>query len=178
MALIDYNNQEIDDTLQTASAVSSLAAVRIDTCGENIGQGALSFKDLKGKTQSEIDLLLADFFSKPVQVPPGDEEYWFGTGVSVTGVYAVRKALDENGFSHIQIMLSSGFGDVKKVKAFSKAEEILEMKLFDSLGVGGIYDSRDATMDIVAVGETIDTLEPTAKAGRAYSPESRLKRIV
>ncbi|WNY28437.1 hypothetical protein MmiEs2_06220 [Methanimicrococcus stummii] len=180
VALIDYNNHEIDDTLQTAAAVPPLAAVRIDTCGENIGQGALSMKDLEGKTQAEIDSLLKEFFDteSEIKVPAGDEKYWFGTGVSVTGVYAVRKALNENGFEKIQIMLSSGFGDVKKVEAFTRAEKIIGMKLFDSLGVGGIYDSRDSTMDIVAVGETLDSMKPTAKVGRTYKPNPRLKRIV
>lgn len=180
IALIDYNNHETDDALQTAAAVPSLAAVRIDTCGENIGQGALSEKDLKNKTQEEIDSMLKDFFQlpSPISIPKGDEKYWFETGVSVSGVYAVRKALNENGFENIQIMLSSGFGDVKKVEAFVKAEKILGVKLFDSLGVGGIYDSRDSTMDIVAVGETIDTMVPTAKVGRVYRPNPRLKRIV
>lgn len=178
VALIDYNNREIDDTLQTVAAVPGLAAIRIDTCGENVGQGALSMKDIDGKKVPEIDALLNDFFGKSVQVPAGDEKYWFGTGVSVTGVYAVRKALNENGFEKVQIMLSSGFGDVKKVEAFVKAEKIIGMKLFDSLGVGGIYDSRDSTMDIVAVGETIETMVQTAKVGRAYKPNPRLKRIV
>ncbi|MDR0768251.1 MAG: hypothetical protein LBE57_07530 [Methanosarcinales archaeon] len=178
VALIDYNNKEIDDTLQTIAAVPALAAIRIDTCGENVGQGALSMKDLEGKTQAEIDLLLNAFFGKSVRVPDGDEKYWFGTGVSVTGVYAVRKALNENGFDKIQIMLSSGFGDVQKVEAFVRAEKLIGVKLFDSLGVGGVYDSRDSTMDIVAVGETIDSMVPTSKVGRAYRPNSRLKRIV
>lgn len=177
VALIDYNNKEIDDTLQTAASVPSLAAIRIDTCGENVGQGALSMNDFEGKTESEINLLLTEFFKKSISVPEGDEKYWFGTGVSVTGVYAIRKALNENGYENIQIMLSSGFGDVKKVEAFVRAEEIIGMKLFDSLGVGGIYDSRDATMDIVAVGETIDSMKPMAKVGRMYRPNPRLKKI-
>ncbi|WNY23048.1 hypothetical protein MmiHf6_03450 [Methanimicrococcus hongohii] len=178
VALIDYNNKEIDDMLQTVSAVPAVAAIRIDTCGENVGQGALSMKDLDGKTQAEIDALLHDFFGKPVQIPKGDEKYWFGNGASVTSVYAVRKALNENGFENIQIMLSGGFGDVRKVEAFVKAEKMIGMKLFDSLGVGGIYDSRDSTMDIVAVGETIDSMVPTAKVGRVYKPNPRLKRII
>ena len=177
VALIDYNNCEIDDTLSTAKSVPSLAAVRIDTCGENIGQGALSMNDLDGKSADDIDCVLNAFFGKAVFVPKGDEKYWFGTGVSVTGVYAVRKTLNDGGFEKIQIMLSSGFGDVKKIEAFVKAEEILGMKLFDSLGVGGIYESRDATMDVVAVGETIETMVPMAKVGRVYRPNPRLKRI-
>ena len=178
VALVDYNNKEIDDTLQTVRSVPGLVAIRIDTCGENIGQGALSFKDFEGKTEAEKDEILRKFFGRSVSVPQADEKYWFGTGVSVTGVYAVRKALNDNGFGNIQIMLSSGFGDAGKVKAFVAAEKSLEMELFDSLGVGGIYDSRDATMDIVSIGETIDSMEPAAKVGRMYRPNSRLKRIV
>ena len=178
VALIDYNNREIDDALQTVKSVPSLAAVRIDTCGENIGQGALSMTDFDGKSENEINQMLQTFFGKTVSVPKEDEKYWFGTGVSISGVYAVRKALNENGFEKIQIMLSSGFGDVNKIEAFTKAEAMLDMKLFDSLGVGGIYESRDATMDIVAVGESIDTLIPMAKVGRAYRPNPRLKRII
>jgi len=178
VALIDYNNKEIDDTLQTARSVPELVAVRIDTCGENIGQGALSFKDFEGKPEAEKEKILRDFFGKSISVPKADEKYWFGTGVSVTGVYAVRKALNDNGFGNIQIMLSSGFGDVGKVKAFTAAEKMLETVLFDSLGVGGIYDSRDSTMDIVSVGETIDSMEPMAKVGRMYRPNPRLKRII
>jgi Nicotinic acid phosphoribosyltransferase len=178
VALIDYNNREIDDALQTVKSVPSLAAVRIDTCGENIGQGALSMTDFDGKSENEINQMLQTFFGKTVSVPKEDKKYWFGTGVSISGVYAVRKALNENGFEKIQIMLSSGFGDVNKIEAFTKAEAMLDMKLFDSLGVGGIYESRDATMDIVAVGESIDTLIPMAKVGRAYRPNPRLKRII
>ena len=178
VALIDYNNREIDDALQTVKSVPSLAAVRIDTCGENVGQGALSMMDFDGKSENEINQMLSAFFEKTVSVPKEYEKYWFGTGVSISGVYAVRKALNENGFEKIQIMLSSGFGDVNKIEAFTKAEAMLDMKLFDSLGVGGIYESRDATMDIVAVGESIDTLIPMAKVGRVYRPNPRLKRII
>lgn len=178
VALIDYNNREIDDALQTAAAVASLSSVRIDTCGENIGQGALCVQDFDGKTPAQKQAVLEKFFGKALQIPEEDEVYWFGAGVSVSGVYAVRKALDENGFEKIQIMLSGGFGKVEKVDAFSRAEKMLGLKLFDSLGVGGVYESRDATMDIVSAGASVDALEPTAKAGRFYRPNPRLKRIV
>ena len=180
VALVDYNNKEIEDTLKTVKAVPTLFAIRIDTCGENIGQGALSLDDFKGKSAAEKDVFLQSFFNlkAPLQISEKDEKYWFGTGVSVSGVYAIRKALNDNGYGQIQIMLSSGFGDANKVKAFTAAEKILGIRLFDSLGVGGIYDSRDSTMDIVAVGDTIDSMVPVSKVGRIYRPNSRLKRIV
>jgi nicotinate phosphoribosyltransferase len=179
VALIDYNNTEIDDAIKTAQAVPALKAIRIDTCGENVSQGALSLKDIEGKTEAEIQNIVQSFFKtdKDIPIPKEEESFWFGTGVSITGVYAIRKALNDNGFGHIQIMLSSGFGNADKVKAFTRAEKILDIRLFDSLGVGGIYDSRDATMDIVAVGDTIDTMVPVSKVGRSYRPNPRLKRV-
>ncbi|MCB0337496.1 MAG: hypothetical protein KDD62_14365, partial [Bdellovibrionales bacterium] len=42
IALIDYNNKEITDAIATAQALGGrLAAVRVDTCGENIAEGAI-----------------------------------------------------------------------------------------------------------------------------------------
>ncbi|WNY27050.1 hypothetical protein [Methanolapillus ohkumae] len=179
IALIDYNNQEVDDTLKVARLISSLFAVRVDTCGENIGQGALSMADFIGKSNAEKEEIIRKFFGllNPISISPENEIYWFGTGVSISGVYAIRKALDENGFSHIQVMLSSGFGKIEKVREFVRAEKLLGMKLFDSLGVGGIYDSRDATMDIVAVGNSLSELVPVSKVGRMERKNPRLKQI-
>ena len=149
IALIDYNNREVDDALATAFALDGrLNAVRIDTCGENIGQEA-SLSDPR--------------------------EYWGGSGVRVSGVYAVRKALDENGFQDVKIILSSGFGNVDKINAFIGAEEELGVRLFDGLGVGSIYQSRAATMDIVSVGEYPADMQPVSKVGREYKPNPRLE---
>ncbi|WP_338099520.1 hypothetical protein [Methanolapillus africanus] len=181
IALIDYNNREINDTLQVARLVPSLFSIRVDTCGENIAQGALSLADLAGKSKEKKDQIIRQFFNLPatvpIEIPPEDEIYWFGTGVSISEVYAIRKALNDNGFSHIQIMLSSGFGKIEKVNAFSAAEKMLNMKLYDSLGVGGIYESRDATMDIVAVGNSLTEMVPVSKVGRTEHPNPRLKLI-
>ena len=136
IALVDYQNKEIDDALLCAKNLGDrLSGIRIDTPGENVMQGAKNNQK----------------------------------GVSISGVKAVREALDNAGFDKVKIMLSSGFGDPQKVKEFIKAENRLGMKLFDSLGVGGIFYSRQATMDIVY---------PKAKAGRKYKPNKRLKRLL
>ena len=55
---------------------------------------------------------------------------------------------------------------------------MLEQKLFDGLGVGSIYKSRAATMDIVAVGNTPNDLQPMSKQGRLYKPNSRLEQFL
>lgn len=44
-------------------------------------------------------------------------------GVSVSGVYALRCALNDAGFGWVTITLSSGFGDSEKVKKFVTAEK-------------------------------------------------------
>lgn len=150
ISLVDYNNSEIDDTLATAGAVKSLKGVRIDTPGENVCQGADE---------------------------SGNRPYWGGKGVTISGVYAVKKALEQNCYDK-KIMLSSGFGNTEKVKAFVNAEHELQTRLFDSLGVGKIYPARTATMDIVKVGETPEDMKEISKTGRAYSPNKRLERWV
>ncbi len=165
--LCDYRNKEITDTLTCVNALGNkLWGPRIDTCGENVGEGALEFPDAKK---------LEQLVGRKIIVPTQDEKYWFGNGVTVTGVYAMKKALDDNTYSDMKLALSSGFAEPKKVEAFVNAEEILGVRLFDLLGVGQIFESRAAKMDIVAVGETPETFVPISKVGRGYSPNQHLE---
>lgn len=158
--LCDYRNKEITDALATARALNGrLDGVRIDTCGENIGEGACATREQFQK----------DFPN--IVIPTEDEKYWFGHGVTITGTYAMRKALDEN----VKITLSSGFAKKEKVEAFVRAEKILGQKLFENLGVGQIFDAITTKMDIVAVGETSEQFVPIAKAGRGYRPNPNLE---
>lgn len=184
IALIDYNNHEIRDTIETIRKVPSVSAVRVDTCGENYGEGALKCTDFFTpagirKSEDEIDAMISTFFGIPLSyasVPESDRKYWFGRGVTVSGVFALRQALKDSGMEHIQIMLTSGFGDVSKVKAFTDAEKRLNVRLFDSLGIGGIYKSIYGTMDVVGVGASIDDIVPVSKKGRYYRPNPRFVR--
>jgi nicotinate phosphoribosyltransferase len=174
IALIDYNNRELDDSIAVADALKDkLYGVRVDTCGENIAQGAL----ISSRCE-EADAWRAQGISLPSDDAP-DARYWYGTGVTVTGVYALRRALDQFGHKDVKLILTSGFGDPAKVKAFVEAEKVLGVKLFDALGVGGIYKPcRMATMDIVAVGDTEDSMTPISKVGRPYTPNARLERLL
>lgn len=174
IALIDYNNRELDDSVAVADALEGrLSAVRVDTCGENIAQGAL----VSARCE-EADAWRAQGISLPAD-DALEARYWYGKGVTVTGVYALRRALDQFGHSDVKIVLTSGFGDPEKVKAFVEAEKKLGVKLFDALGVGGIYKPcRMATMDVVAVGETEDSMVPISKVGRSYNPNSRLEQML
>lgn len=169
VALIDYNNREITDSINTKIAVPKLAAIRVDTCGENVAQGAL-----KQYSQTQ----LANFFERELNIPQEEQKYWAGNGVNISGVYALRKALDNAGQNDVGIFLTSGFGNAKKVEAFARAEDLLETKLFDGLGVGQVYPSRTSTMDIVAVGEDRNNMTPTSKVGREYNSNNRLELVL
>ena len=164
--LCDYRTKEITDTLACAQELGNrLWGPRIDTCGENVGEGAIEFPDKRK---------LEQLIGKQIVIPDEDEKFWFGRGVTVTGTYAMRKALDKNGYNNMKIVLSSGFADPRKVQAFVRAEEILGAQLFDMLGVGQLFESRASKMDIVGVGEPRNYI-PIAKTGRRENPNPRLK---
>lgn len=151
IALVDYANREILDSLEVARALDTrLYGIRIDTCGENIMQGSFP-KDVTASCYTHLS----------------------GRGVTILGVYNVRRALDDAGYPHVKILLSSGFGNHCKVREFVEVEKRLNIKLFDGLGVGGVFDSRMATMDIIEV----DGLE-THKTGRNPKPMINLKRVI
>ena len=145
IALIDYANREILDSLQCCRHIKDLWGVRVDTCGENFMQGIMP-KTTKGTSNSK--------------------------GVSVKGVYLLRKMLNDSGFQNIKIVLSSGFANPDKVRNFVEAEKELGIKLFDMLGVGQVFHSIVSTGDIVEV----DGIE-IHKVGRPYRPNKRLKKI-
>ncbi len=161
--LCDYRNKEITDTLACARALGNrLWGPRIDTCGENVGEGAVPSPE---EEVFEFD----DGLNTELR------GYWRGNGVTISGVYAMRKALNENGYADMKIALSSGFANPEKVQAFVEAEAILGVRLFDLLGVGQVFESRAAKMDIVAVGETPKDFVPISKTGRGYNPNPKLK---
>ncbi|PIN89516.1 hypothetical protein COU57_05975 [Candidatus Pacearchaeota archaeon CG10_big_fil_rev_8_21_14_0_10_32_14] len=148
IALIDYANREDTDTLKVADALGNkLNAVRVDTCGENVMQGGTL----------------------------GKLEYWDGNGVTILGVDSLNRVLRDVNREDVKVILTSGFGDVSKVEAFAYAEKYLGRKLFDGLGVGGIFESRMATMDVVAIGDERDHMIPMSKVGRVYRPNPNLE---
>ncbi len=172
IALIDYANREISDSLATANALRGrLHGVRVDTCGENIAQGALT-----SGNGPEAAIMRAQGLNFP-RDEDADSKYWYGSGVTISGVFALRQALDCAGYEKVQIVLSSGFGSANKVAAFVRAEKILGIKLFDSLGVGGVYDSRSAKMDIVRVGNSAEDWREVSKVGRKERLNPRLREV-
>jgi len=168
IALVDYANMEVDDTLTLIRELSNnLDGVRVDTCGENTMQHSSSSCSL-------------------IQFP--DE--WKVKGVSVSGVYRIRQAMQTQSMSNkdFKIILSSGFGKSEKIKLFNEAEKSLGIRLYDSIGAGFMDDIITATADIIAVGEKpddVDYIEGTVlfrniihKVGRSPKVDKSLKRII
>lgn len=89
-ALVDYNNDCVNDSLKVAQALGEkLAAVRIDT------------------SKALIDKYFAD----------KDTSGFDPHGVCPELIFAVRENLDKHGFNHVKIIVSSGF-DVEKIAYF------------------------------------------------------------
>jgi len=162
VALVDYNNKEITDTIKTARALERrLAAVRVDTCGENLAEGAIK----------------------------GPEKYINGRGVTANGVYALRNTLDQNGLQGVGIYVSSGFSNPEKVKAFNNVEKAQGKQIYSGIGAGFLDGVRTFTADIVAIGEGPDKVDFYTgkgveakniyhKVGRGPKSNKTLRRIV
>src|SRR5690625_571119 len=89
-------------------------------------------------------------------------------GVNPELVFALRKALDEEGFTHVKIMVSGGFTE-ERINHF----EALGVPV-DMYGVGGslLQINIGFTGDNVLLNGT-----SAAKEGRSYRPNPRLKRV-
>lgn len=141
--LVDTNNDVITDSLLVARHFKEkLAGVRVDT--------SISLQD--------------KYFKRNPVSDPNIETY----GVNVTLIKALRKALDDEGYNHVKIVVSSGF-DAKKVRKFT-----LENAPVDTYGVGGslIKCTRSFTGDVVNING-----KPMAKEGRKEIHSDRLKEV-
>ena len=174
VALVDYNNKELDDALATARALPNLTGVRLDTHGDNVAQGGLTHS---------LDTRIPWFTSRHEMLPASDHpdaKYWYGKGVTFTGAYSMRTVLNQTGRADKTIMLTSGFADEEKVRAFGRAEERMGLRVYNSLGVGGVFPSWAATMDITHVSEEHKDLDFNmfSKLGRPAIPNPTLSRLV
>jgi len=161
IVLIDTFNREITDSLETAVNLENLQAVRIDTCGENYAQGSQKIKLPK------------------IDVP---EKYLRGRGVTISVVWALRQALDKQGFEDVGIVVSSGF-NADKTLAFIEADRVYQethsRELFNSIGTGSLANnSIMTTSDIVAYfSEKDNEWKPIAKKGRCEIKSDRLEEV-
>jgi nicotinate phosphoribosyltransferase len=140
ITLVDFENDCVGTSLKVARALGDrLYGVRLDT------------------SETLVDLSIVPQMGsfKP-------------TGVNPQLVWNVRRALDQEGFQQVKIVVSGGF-TVEKIRQFEESGVPVDM-----YGVGSsLFQGRfDFTADIVRVEG-----EPRAKVGRSYRPNPRLERV-
>lgn len=141
--LVDTNNDVINDSLLVARHFKEkLWGVRVDT-----------------------SISLQDKYFQRQNIPYEDMST---RGVNVKLIKGLRKALDDEGFNHVKIVVSSGF-DAEKVKLFTK-----ENAPVNTYGIGGslIKCTRSFTGDVVNINGIA-----MAKEGRKELFSDRLKKV-
>ncbi len=141
-ALIDYNNNVVHDSVMLAKHLGKvLRAVRVDT------------------SKSLIDHYFDD----------KDTSGFDPHGVCKELIFALRKALDDNGFDYVKIIVSSSF-TAEKIK-----EWVALNVPVDTYGVGTAFVNN------MTVGFTGDLVvldgKDQAKEGRKNIPSKRLKKV-
>jgi len=162
ISLIDTFNDESHDAIITGVSLPNLSGVRIDTCGEN-----------RARTSLPVEVTKLGNLGK---------KYLFGNGVTISGVWGLRRDLDEVNLEDVRITVSSGFNS-RKISAFMRADAVYQYMygkpMFDSIGTGSLMkDVVMATSDIVAYfDEATEKWVPYAKTGRVELFSSELKEI-
>ena len=141
-ALIDYHNNVVHDSVMLARHLGkTLRAVRVDT------------------SKSLIDHYFDD----------KDTSGFDPHGVCKELIFALRKALDDEGFNHVKIIVSSSFTK-EKIREWVKLGVPV-----DTYGVGTSFVNN------MTCGFTGDLVEldgkPEAKEGRKNIPSDRLKKV-
>ncbi|WP_404459065.1 nicotinate phosphoribosyltransferase [Sutcliffiella horikoshii] len=143
LVLVDYNNDVITDALRVAREFGDkLKGVRVDTSRTMIDQHFIRHQDVLGTFDPR--------------------------GVNAPLVFALREALDKEGFQHVKIVVSGGFSE-ERIREFEEQNVPV-----DIYGVGG-------SLLKIHIGFTGDNVvlngEPQAKAGRKYRFNERLEKV-
>ncbi|TFB25077.1 nicotinate phosphoribosyltransferase [Filobacillus milosensis] len=143
VALVDYNNDVITDSLKVARHFGDeLKGVRIDT------------------SKNMVDHY---FFRNPQIMGSFDPR-----GVNPQLIFALRDALDQEGFNHVKIVASGGFNEEK-------------IKRFESLGVPVDMYGVGNNLLKINIGFTGDNVilngEEEAKEGRKFNYNPRLEKV-
>jgi nicotinate phosphoribosyltransferase len=133
IALVDYENDCVRTSLEVARELKDILwAVRLDNAATMVDRS---------------------LWNEMMQFDP--------RGVNARLVEKVRDALDREGFSHVQIIVSGGFNP-EKIASFEKQKAPVDIYAVGSFLLTGMYDF---TADIVMVEG-----EPESKTGRTYRP--------
>ncbi|MFS1517577.1 nicotinate phosphoribosyltransferase [Bacillus sp. SCS-151] len=143
IVLVDYNNDSIVDALKVAREFGEkLKAVRVDTSRTMIDQYFVRHPEVLGTFDPR--------------------------GVNPPLIFALREALDREGFDHVKIVVSGGFNE-KRINEFEKQNVPV-----DIYGVG-------SSLLKIHIGFTGDNVlldgVPQAKVGRRFRPNERLEKV-
>lgn len=143
LSLVDYNNDVITDSLKLAREFGpELKGVRVDTSRTMIDKYFLRNQHLLGTFDPR--------------------------GVNAMLIFALREALDREGFQHVKIVVSGGF-NVKRITEFENLGVPVDM-----YGIG-------SSLLKINIGFTGDCVllngEHSAKEGRRYRPNPRLEKV-
>ncbi|WP_377888136.1 nicotinate phosphoribosyltransferase [Alkalihalobacillus sp. R86527] len=143
IALVDYNNDVITDSLSVAREFGdTLKGVRVDTSRTMVDQYFWRNPDVLGTFDPR--------------------------GVNAELIFALRDALNQEGYDHVKIVVSGGFTE-ERIREFEGQNVPV-----DIYGVG-------SSLLKVNIGFTGDNViiddEPEAKAGRKYRPNPRLELV-
>lgn len=143
VTLVDYNNDVITDSLKAAQAFGKeLKGVRLDTSRTLVDKYFLRNQHLMGTFDPR--------------------------GVNPELVFALRRALDDEGFSHVNIVVSGGF-DEKRILNFEKLGVPVDLY---GVGTSLLSINIGFTGDNVLLNGT-----PEAKQGRKFRPNPRLEHV-
>ncbi|RDW21522.1 nicotinate phosphoribosyltransferase [Oceanobacillus chungangensis] len=142
-ALVDYNNDVVTDSLKVAREFGDeLKSVRLDTSRTLVDKYFLRNYHLMGTFDPR--------------------------GVNPELLFALRKALDEEGYQHVKIMVTGGF-TYDRIKEFENQGVPVDM-----YGVGRslLHLNIGFTGDLVIFNGA-----PEAKEGRRFRPNPRLENV-
>ncbi|MGV8141705.1 MAG: nicotinate phosphoribosyltransferase [Candidatus Woesearchaeota archaeon] len=159
VTLVDTFNKELTDSLMVAKYFGSRFNMqRIDTCGENIGEGGSLYDGQKMR----------------------DPSFEVGTGVTIELAKNLRMNLIQNGYGpYTDTVLSSSFGDEKKARAFMQADAEFKKTtgydLFTRVGIGEVSEAIFCTGDIFEIDG-----KPFSKVGREITnvDYKKLERVI
>ncbi|MEC2078247.1 nicotinate phosphoribosyltransferase [Metabacillus fastidiosus] len=143
IVLIDYNNDCINDALRLAREFGdNLKGVRVDTSRTMIDHYFIQNSHVLGIFDPR--------------------------GANPELIFALRDALDSEGYNHVKIVVSGGFNE-ERIKEFEERKVPA-----DIYGIGG-------SLLKINIGFTGDNVllngEPQAKAGRRFRPNPRLEKV-
>ena len=143
MVLVDYNNDVITDSLRVAHEFGDeLKGVRIDTS-----------KNMVDKYFFRNQHIMGTFDPR---------------GANSHLIFALREALDKEGYNHVKIMVTGGLNE-SRIKEFEELHVPVDM-----YGVG-------RNLLNISIGFTGDNVilngEHEAKEGRHYRPNPRLEKV-